>query len=791
MNLLSTIFSTTTSQVTFPSNHHRHARLEDNQTAASSFPSSPISQNESSPTLISTQTVLKRTVSDPQHLSRVVIEYQSDDDDDTDIEYETVLDSSIRDTRNEDDNYRFLNKSPFKSTTSAHSRHLKKKNCSDWSCFLSGLIPTTGSAIVQQEVIQLSEQEMEERRVVAKLFARLPEEILQYVLYFFTRKELLTVTCLVNSTFWKLSMNKALWWHHTFSDNCYYSSPNLVDCLRKKIMYESSLRKRIQYVFGVSTGCEQKPSHLYKLRQVLDYTPEQSPCLSRPMSHSSQDVTDLFDEEITCETMNDFCNNIQPHRRPSLNCVHYFLEEKLTTVAQLTPTTVGNNTTKHILTEDTKMTQAINGLIAGQNDVATQPARYVSSLSGYLLGSSAIQRPRYESPLHIFPRYRHTMTMIPSNSATPNYMIVGGILSNRQMHAPNARQQGNHTMNALFLPSQWRFDVPKEHEVTCQYGTAINSRSDPAAIIEEEQDEEIMLPQLFGKHSAVYAPAIRSVIVFGGSYESTVTNDLYICRLTEDYFNSRFCCPSSPSLSENGPLFRWEKITGPKETSTAWPAPRTNHCAVMLNERTMIVIGGGVSNIMTPTNEVWSFDVIDRKWTNLTKLIVNPEVFTPRLGFASIITGNSIICYGGGFWVQSSPTEKYWKEYYNDLLILDMESMKWERIETQGEKPKGGTFPAFSPTLIGVNWYIIGGGMMLDVSSCIYQLNTVTWTWTRVGESFGADSSCLINFTMYNRKKMETKLLHCGGYRYEALDDAKIFSLHWKDHMDKKRKISI
>nr|CAG4709584.1 unnamed protein product [Naegleria fowleri] len=362
-------------------------------------------------------------------------------------------------------------------------------------------------------------------------------------------------------------------------------------------------------------------------------------------------------------------------------------------------------------------------------------------------------------------------------------------------------------MNALFIPNQWAFDIPRDHEVACV-------KSYPNSSMNDSEPVPVDLPQMFGKHSAVYAPSVRSVIVFGGSYEDSVTSDLYHVQLTDAYFSSRFCTtantrrensqgsfrrflspsrsvPMNLNASANEVLFKWQKIVKPN--GMEWPAPRTNHCAVMLNDRTMIVIGGGVGNNMTPTNDVWAYDVVTRTWKNLTPLIENAELFTPRLGFAATpLNSHSILCFGGGYWVQNSPHDKYWRESYNDVHVLDIHNLKWTKMETRGESPSAGTFPAFSPTLIGVHWYIIGGGMMWDVSSSIYQLNTVTWVWERVGESFGADSSCLVNLSMYTqgKNKVSTKLVHCGGYRYEPLLDAKVFSVNWKDQMDAKRKES-
>ncbi|EFC48511.1 hypothetical protein NAEGRDRAFT_46623 [Naegleria gruberi] len=663
--------------------------------------------------------------------------------------------------------------------------------------------------------------------VVLVDFNHLPEEILQHILYYFTREELLLCTCRINSTFYRLSTNRELWWHHTFVNNPNYIHKSKSDsdfCSQyvepsSTVMYSSSYMKRIQHIFKVSTGCQQSPKQVYKLMSINPHCEKDS-----MMIDEFSGVKKILSPELQLNL------HSSTPKITTIDCINYFLEEKLTTQKPRVSKSSKNSNSNQIVSEDASLTNSLNGIITGdtQSDIA-------ASITDYFFGSLGGEWAPVP-PHKIFPRYRHTMTVIPSNSATPNVMIIGGILNPRQMHADSPEKQGIYTMNAMFVPGKWNFEVPKNHEVGCQRISA-----EELVAKEEIPVSNCNLPQMFGKHSAVYAPSIRSVVVFGGAYEdSNVSNDLYVVKLTDEYFNSRFCSSHSsfkqrpttsttttsnsstryhnqrrmstsrsvPSQlnelqqveppSNNKVLFDWKKIVCPntKSTKIEWPAPRTNHCSVMINDRTMIVIGGGIGPNMIPTNEVWCLDVVTMKWTNLTSILEKnkeSDTFTPRLGFAAtLVNQHSIVCYGGGYWVQNNANDKYWRESYNDVFVLDLQLMKWTKMQTSGDGPTAGTFPSFSPSLIGTHWYIIGGGMLWDVSSSIYQLNTVNWTWSKVGESFGADSSCLVNLTMYQGKnKAQTKLIHCGGYRYEPLLDAKVFSVNWKDEMDKLRMDSI
>ncbi|KAL9647945.1 hypothetical protein ABK040_008214 [Willaertia magna] len=533
-------------------------------------------------------------------------------------------------------------------------------------------------------------------------FNSLPNELLQHICYFFTREELLTTICLINRNFYILSMDDNLWWHLTFEENQYYKNnqSNFSE------LYTSTRDKRIQWIFNVNTGDKQQPSHVYNL-----------------VSNNNQ--LDSEDSSIFSKM-----KQLRTHKMNSLNCIDYFMEEKL------------SNKTKQVITEDKKLTNQIMNYF---ND---------------------------ERNTKVLPRYRHTTVEIPTNSASTNIMIIGGILSERQVDTRlSTNQQCINTMNMIFTPTNMKFEAPKESEIVSTF----NGKSEP-------------LPRYFGKHSAVYCKSTKTVVVFGGSHDGRVSNDLYLVHLTPNYFNSRFSTGKVNKLNEEGEgvLFEWEKL----EKKNEWPAPITNHSACMVGDRYMYVVGGGLGNNMTPTNEVWVFDVIDRKWTNITSSIQNADVFTPRLGFVMVNANDKLLCFGGGYWQQISQDEKYWSAYYSDLFVFDTKLNKWELIVTKGEKPKAGTFPAASTSLVGVNWYVSGGGMMFDVESSMYQLNTVTWTWKKVCESMGSDSGCLTPITLYKKNVIQTKLVQLGGYRYEPLKEAKVFSVHWKDTMDSLKRIS-
>lgn len=279
-------------------------------------------------------------------------------------------------------------------------------------------------------------------------------------------------------------------------------------------------------------------------------------------------------------------------------------------------------------------------------------------------------------------------------------------------------------------------------------------------------------PLQFGKHSCICVDN-RWLYLFGGTEgENTqVTNNLYIYDLqTKDWMKQEYA---------------------PNEVQ---PTPRTNHQAALVvgpsGRREMYVVGGGVGQQMTPTDEIWALDIETMLWRRVDINLKSDQKtcpFTPRLGFTMTELNNKLIVYGGGYWYQNG-NDKKWKEYYRELFVFDVKSGVWTNIDMShciDQVPKSGTFPV--SCRVGAHLFVVGGGIVWDVSSEVNVLDLVTFKWRKIisEQAYAADSSACITLKDYseNAEFPKTKILVFGGYRYKPLNEYKVFAVKWKDIM--------
>lgn len=271
-------------------------------------------------------------------------------------------------------------------------------------------------------------------------------------------------------------------------------------------------------------------------------------------------------------------------------------------------------------------------------------------------------------------------------------------------------------------------------------------------------------PPHIGKHTSVLFDNVdingRSgpkILIFGGVEDDLVTNNLYHYDLNSDtWFLEQF---------------------GSDETV---PSPRTNHSAVAVGDY-MYVVGGGIGQNMVPTSEIWRYHVHQHRWEQV-HYTGDVDEFTPRLGIVTCVVNQKILIYGGGYWHQTSMVDRYWREKYRDMFILDTCTNVLSVIDQSNSDiaPQVGTFPASA--LIGTQWYIVGGAFDNKISYDIFAFDTVTYKWRKFNQSFyGGDSLSCCHFVTSDQMN---KLLILGGYCYSPLSNYQVFSLRYKDIMD-------
>jgi hypothetical protein len=272
-------------------------------------------------------------------------------------------------------------------------------------------------------------------------------------------------------------------------------------------------------------------------------------------------------------------------------------------------------------------------------------------------------------------------------------------------------------------------------------------------------------PYWIGKHSAVLHSEkdekAGKLLMFGG----TIVNDSVTNKVFEyDIHNDE--------VSEIEPSDHF-----------AVPDPRCNHRSVVIGDE-VFVIGGAIGQQLIPTADVFAYHLKTNSWRRVP--VKNPEAFSPRLGFVMLKFDRKIIVYGGAFWQQTTSMYGTWKEKYTDTYIFDTETCIWTKLQTTGDRPEASSFP--TSTLIGTMLYVISGSKKMNVAKDIYVLDLVRYHWMKMETVTNYDADGL-NCQQYQKRispqLFENKLLVFGGYRYNPLGHFKVFSIKWKDILDR------
>lgn len=154
------------------------------------------------------------------------------------------------------------------------------------------------------------------------------------------------------------------------------------------------------------------------------------------------------------------------------------------------------------------------------------------------------------------------------------------------------------------------------------------------------------------------------------------------------------------------------------------PASRTNHAAAAVGSK-MYIFGGNNNNeagMYQVLDDLYVLDTHTLAWTRPHTTGDRP---TARSGHTLTAIGKKLFLFGGGVWNEDDG----WVHKFNDLYILDTETMHWTKPTCTGTVETS-TFPiAFA---IGRYLFIFGGGSkpMHCVTNDLYILDTATFTWS-------------------------------------------------------------
>ncbi|KAL0744348.1 hypothetical protein Bca4012_085861 [Brassica carinata] len=164
-----------------------------------------------------------------------------------------------------------------------------------------------------------------------------------------------------------------------------------------------------------------------------------------------------------------------------------------------------------------------------------------------------------------------------------------------------------------------------------------------------------------------------------------------------------------------------------------------------------LVIFGGQDAKRSLLNDLHVLDLETMTWDEIEALGVSPS---PRSDHAAAVHAERyLLIFGGG----SHAT------CFDDLHVLDLQTVEWSRPAQQGEVPTPRS--GHAGVTIGENWFIVGGGDNKSGASESVVLNMSTLTWSVVASVQGrvplASEGLSLVVSSYNG---EDVLVAFGGY---------------------------
>lgn len=163
----------------------------------------------------------------------------------------------------------------------------------------------------------------------------------------------------------------------------------------------------------------------------------------------------------------------------------------------------------------------------------------------------------------------------------------------------------------------------------------------------------------------------------------------------------------------------WSKIEvkSGSDTSSVGVTPCAGHSLIAWQGNQILSIGGHTKD-PSETLQVKAFDLQTSRWSNL-KTYGKPPI--SRGGQSASLVGSSIVIFGG---------QDAKRSLLNDLHILDLETMTWDEIDTLGVPPSPRSDHA-AAVHAGCYLLIFGGGSHATCFNDLHVLDLQTMEWSR------------------------------------------------------------
>lgn len=154
------------------------------------------------------------------------------------------------------------------------------------------------------------------------------------------------------------------------------------------------------------------------------------------------------------------------------------------------------------------------------------------------------------------------------------------------------------------------------------------------------------------------------------------------------------------------------------------PPSRTNHAAAAVGSK-MFIFGGNNNNEhgnYQVLDDLYMLDTTTMTWSRPQTTGDRPSA---RSGHTLTAIGSKLYLFGGGVWNE----DEGWVHKYNDIHVLDTETMHWSKPATTGTVETS-TFPI--SWAVGRYLFVFGGGSKPQhcVTNDMYVLDTATMQWS-------------------------------------------------------------
>ncbi|TVU27646.1 hypothetical protein EJB05_19142 [Eragrostis curvula] len=179
------------------------------------------------------------------------------------------------------------------------------------------------------------------------------------------------------------------------------------------------------------------------------------------------------------------------------------------------------------------------------------------------------------------------------------------------------------------------------------------------------------------------------------------------------------------------------------------PIARSGQSVSLLGSR--LIMFGGEDNKRRLLNDLHILDLETMMWEEVKTAKGGPAARYDHS--AAVYADQYLMIFGGS----SHST------CFNDLYLLDLETLEWSQPETQGAhiSPRSG----HAGTMIGENWYIVGGGDNASGSTDTIVMNASKFVWSVVTSVSARDPLACEGLTLCSATvDGENFLIAFGGY---------------------------